>query len=64
MAGRVAIQGYKGCFHEQAARLFYDSAIEVEECDTFDGLYTAMDSGRFRAVCCTILNCFGKKAAR
>ena len=23
MPGRVAIQGYKGCFHEQAARLFY-----------------------------------------
>lgn len=56
MAGRVAIQGYKGCFHEQAARLFYDSAIEVVECDTFDGLYTAMDSGRADAAIMAIEN--------
>ena len=42
---RVAIQGYKGCFHEQAARLFYGE-IGVVECDTFQGLYAAMEEGR------------------
>jgi len=35
---RVAIQGYKGCFHEEAARLFYAEPIEVAECGTFEGL--------------------------
>ena len=43
---RVAIQGYKGCFHEQAARDFYGpERLEIVECDTFDGLYQAMDAG-------------------
>ena len=37
---RVAIQGYKGCFHEQAARLFYGSEdIAIVECDTFEDLF-------------------------
>lgn len=43
---KVAIQGFRGCFHEQAARNFY-SALDVEapeivECASFDGLYEAM----------------------
>lgn len=42
---RVAIQGYKGCFHEQAARLFYGPVATVE-CDTFEDLYSAMEDGR------------------
>ena len=46
---RIAIQGVKGCFHEQAARLFYedhgDVAPEIVECDTFDELYTSMTKG-------------------
>ena len=37
----VAIQGYKGCFHEQAARLFYGEGISIVECDTFEDLFTA-----------------------
>lgn len=48
---RVAIQGYSGCFHEQAARLFWcgdgartgvvplEEDIQTVECDTFDGLF-------------------------
>jgi len=42
---QVAIQGYSGCFHEQAARLFYGSEIGIVECDTFDALYSRMDEG-------------------
>lgn len=49
MNKKVAIQGVKGCFHEQAARLFYEEhgnmIPEIVECATFDGLYTSMDSG-------------------
>ncbi len=45
---KVAIQGYSGCFHEEAARRFYagigEDALQIVECDTFDGLYTAMAS--------------------
>jgi prephenate dehydratase len=45
---KVAIQGYSGCFHEEAARRFYASigedALQIVECDTFDGLYSAMAS--------------------
>jgi len=52
---RVAIQGYKGCFHEQAARLFYGE-IGVVECDTFEGLYRAMEEGRADAAVMAIEN--------
>lgn len=46
---RVAIQGVKGCFHEQAARLFYEehgqTVPEIVECLTFDDLYRSMNDG-------------------
>lgn len=49
MNRRIAIQGVKGCFHEQAARLFYEGsgldAPDIVECATFDGLYKSMDTG-------------------
>ena len=45
---KVAIQGYSGCFHEEAARRFYagigEDALQIVGCDTFDGLYAAMAS--------------------
>ena len=57
MARRVAIQGYKGCFHEQAARLFYgDLPVEVKECDTFPGLFRALDEGQAEAAVMAIEN--------
>ena len=70
MATRVAIQGYKGCFHEQAARLFYSSPSEhpschserseeclsVIECDTFEQLYEALDEDRADAAIMAIEN--------
>lgn len=36
MTKRVAIQGYKGAFHEIAAREYFKSPIEIVYCDTFE----------------------------
>ena len=60
MEKRVAIQGVKGCFHEQAARLFYEEhghiVPEIVECLTFDGLYKEMDKGNADAAVMAIEN--------
>ena len=57
---RVAIQGYSGCFHEQAARIFYGkydgSTQESVECATFDDLYRSLDTGRADAAIMAIEN--------
>ena len=57
---RIAIQGIKGCFHEQAAYRFYESRgldkPEVVECSSFEGLYKAMDEGRADAAIMAIEN--------
>lgn len=56
---RVAIQGYRGCFHEQAAREFYSARreeISIVECPTFDGLFKAMASGEADAAVMAIEN--------
>ena len=57
---RVAIQGYSGCFHEVAARRFYDLAgekeIEIRECDTFSGMYDAVSAGQADALVMAIEN--------
>lgn len=57
---RVAIQGFFGCFHEQAARLFYkenlDVAPDIVECATFQGLYDLMDAGKADAAIMAIEN--------
>ncbi len=61
---KVAIQGYMGCFHEQAARLFYgempgksgQDGVSIVECDTFEGLYKAMEEGRADAAVMAIEN--------
>ena len=46
---RVAIQGFSGCFHEEAAMKFYEehfkSSPGIVECSTFDDLFQAMDAG-------------------
>ena len=60
MEKRIAIQGVKGCFHEQAARLFYKEhecvAPQIVECLTFDGLYKSMDKGQADAAVMAIEN--------
>ena len=61
---RIAIQGYMGCFHEQAARLFYgempgtsgQDGVSIVECDTFEDLYKAMEEGRADAAVMAIEN--------
>ena len=60
MSKRIAIQGVKGCFHEQAARLFYEEhghvVPQIVECLTFDGLYESMNAGNADATVMAIEN--------
>ena len=57
---KVAIQGYSGCFHEEAARRFYASSglsgIDIVECDTFSGLYDSLGRGEADAAVMAIEN--------
>lgn len=57
---KIAIQGVKGCFHEQAARMFYEEhghvVPEIVECSTFDNLYRSMDEGAAEAAVMAIEN--------
>ena len=60
MTKKIAIQGVKGCFHEQAARLFYEEhghiVPQIEECLTFEGLYRSLDAGKADAAVMAIEN--------
>ena len=47
---KVAIQGYQGCFHEQAARLFYDCPLEIVPCNTFEDLFSARADAAVMAI--------------
>lgn len=57
---KIAVQGVKGCFHEQAARLFYErhgcTVPDIVECSTFEGLYRSMDRGEADAAVMAIEN--------
>lgn len=60
MTKRIAIQGFSGCFHEEAARRFYGEAEgvapDIVECTTFEGLFRAIDNGRADAAVMAIEN--------
>lgn len=60
MDKKVAIQGVKGCFHEQAARIFYEDhghiVPGIVECATFEGLYRSLSSGDADAAVMAIEN--------
>ena len=60
MSKRISIQGVKGCFHEQAARIFYGNQgqtdLQIVECLTFDDLYKSMDRGESDAAIMAIEN--------
>ena len=60
MEKKIAIQGVKGCFHEQAARLFYQEhgniVPQTVECLTFDYLYNSIDKGMADAAVMAIEN--------
>jgi prephenate dehydratase len=57
---KIAIQGIKGCFHEQAAYLFYEKEgfpkPQIVECSTFEDLYKRMDDGAADAAIMAIEN--------
>ena len=57
---KIAIQGIKGCFHEQAAYKFYEGVglpkPEVVECSSFEDLYRRMDEGKADAAIMAIEN--------
>ena len=55
----VAIQGYRGCFHEQAARDFYSARgedISIVEGPTFESLFIALSEGKAGAAVMAIEN--------
>ncbi|MGL5682905.1 MAG: prephenate dehydratase [Marinifilaceae bacterium] len=53
---KIAIQGGKGCFHEQAARLFYEEPIEIVPCDTFEELFHKVSDKKADAMIMAIEN--------
>lgn len=53
---KIAIQGVHGCFHEQAARLFYGNDIEVCECLSFEDLFTSLEQGKANGAIMAIEN--------
>ena len=57
---RVAIQGFSGCFHEEAARQFYqkqeNDTPDIVECSTFEDLFTSMAEGRADAAVMAVEN--------
>ncbi len=57
---RIAIQGFHGCFHEQAAVKFYTGhenlEPEIVECPTFEALYTSMTEGKADAAVMAVEN--------
>ena len=60
MEKRVAIQGFSGCFHEEAARIFYrdreNTPIRIVECATFSDLFEALEDGSADAAVMAIEN--------
>jgi prephenate dehydratase len=46
MGTKIAIQGIKGSFHHQVAQEYYDQAIEVDECLSFEELVDSLLSGK------------------
>lgn len=58
---KVAIQGYAGCFHEEAARKFYSNTpvgddIGIVECDNFAKLFENLHNGQADAAVMAIEN--------
>lgn len=56
MIKRVAIQGGRGSFHEQASKLFYKQNISTVCCNTFDDLFTSINEGTSDAAIIAIEN--------
>lgn len=54
MNSKIAIQGIHGCFHEEAARIFYGKEVEILPCvnfeDEFDKVNKGMADGLIMAI--------------
>lgn len=46
MQKKIAIQGFEGCFHQQAARNFFGKKIEVLPCSTFKEVINSAESDK------------------
>ena len=56
MSKKIAIQGVHGCFHEQAARLYYGNDIDVLECLSFEDLFTGLSEKKANGAVMAIEN--------
>ena len=52
----LAIQGVKGCFHEEAGRLFYGNQVEITECRGFEELFLKLETNEVDALVIAIEN--------
>lgn len=43
---RIAIQGYQGAFHQEAAENYFGKEISLVECETFDSLVESIKDGQ------------------
>ncbi|MGA9637048.1 prephenate dehydratase [Flavobacterium sp.] len=46
MGTKIAIQGIKGSFHHQVVREYYDEAVDIDECLSFEELVDSLLSGK------------------
>lgn len=52
----VAVQGYAGSFHDQAANLLFDRSINLLPCASFEKVFQAVAGGRADFAVCAIEN--------
>lgn len=53
---RIAIQGERGSFHDEAARRWFGDDIEIVECDTFSGVFQSVRDGHADAAVAAMEN--------
>lgn len=53
---KIAIQGYKASFHDQAARQFFGKDIEIVPCDTFKAVFEAVHNNTAESAVVAIEN--------
>jgi prephenate dehydratase len=53
---RIAIQGFRGSFHERAAYTFFGNDIEIVPCETFRDLFASFKNGKADYAVCAIEN--------
>lgn len=57
MSKKIAIQGFSGCFHEEAGRKYFSGQdLTMVECSTFEDLFTSIDTGAADAAVMAVEN--------